>query len=93
METFDLIIEQITFTFIRVTYGRGDLWYHASFKKEDSVLTFRMSTDENSNWTVFDTSEKSLFDMQFQFSEAIKDFEAELHPTHENIGQKIKVAS
>jgi hypothetical protein len=92
MQTFDFIAGEITFTFIRVPYGKGDVWYHASFKKEEKVITFRMSVDEN-YWKIFDTCEKWLFDLQLEFNKAIKNYESNLYAPQENIGQKIKAAS
>lgn len=93
MQVFDIIIEKTTFTFIRVPYGRGDLWYHISFPREDKRVVFRMCEDENNKWTLFDTKERWIIDLEFQFNNAIDDFESTLVVQQEDVAQEITAAS
>ncbi len=93
MKIFEILIEKTSFTFIRVPYGRGDLWYHISFPCDDKRVTFRMCEDENNNWTIFDTKESWLIDLEPQFNNAINDFESTLLVQHKDIAQEIGAAS
>lgn len=93
MQIFETIIEKISFTFIRVTYGRGDLWYHISFPYDDKRATFRMTEDVNNNWKIFDTKESWIIDLESHFNNAINEFESTLLVEQEGIAQEIAAAS
>jgi hypothetical protein len=93
MQIFKIIIEKTPFTFIRVPYGRGDLWYHISFPRDDRRATFRMCEDVNNKWKIFDTTENWITDLELQFNNAINDFESTLLVEQEGIAQEIAAAS
>jgi hypothetical protein len=85
MKIFDSIINKTTFTFIRVTYGRGDLWYHISYQKDDKVITFRMSKCENSNWNLVDIKDNWLHEFAEDFNAAVNSFETSLLAGENNL--------
>jgi hypothetical protein len=85
MKIFDSIINKTTFTFIRVTYGRGDLWYHISYQKDDKVITFRMSKCENSNWNLVDIKDNWLHEFAQDFNAAVNSFETSLLAGENNL--------
>jgi Ni,Fe-hydrogenase III large subunit len=85
MKIFDSIINKTTFTFIRVTYGRGDLWYHISYQKDDKVITFRMSKCENSNWNLVDIKDNWLHEFTEDFNAAVNSFETSLLAGENNL--------
>lgn len=78
MQTFDTQIKHVTFSFIRVTYGKGDLWYHISYEKDDRRITFRMTTDTTAAWKVIDTKDPFLLEVEDHLDECIKNFENNL---------------
>jgi hypothetical protein len=93
MQIFDILVKKINFTFIRVPYGKGDLWYHVSFPREGKRVSFRMSEDLNNTWTFFDVKERWILDLQFEFNQAIDKFENSLMLPQEDVVQDIKAAS
>ena len=78
MQTFDTEIKQTTYYFIRVTYGKGDLWYHVSYEKDDKRFTFRMTKNNSDTWKTFDTQDPLVLDVENLLSNCISDFEAKV---------------
>jgi hypothetical protein len=78
MQTFDTDIENVTFSFVRVTYGKGDLWYHISYSKDDKRITFRINNSSNGTWKVVDTQDPYLLDLESHFDDCIANFEKKL---------------
>ncbi len=93
MQIFDILLEETIFTFIRVPYGTGDIWYHISFPRDERRATFRMCEDLNNTWTIFDIKERWIIDLQFEFNRAINHFENSLMLQKEDMVQEIKAAS
>ncbi len=93
MQIFDTLIEETIFTFIRVPYGKGDIWYHVSFPRGERRVTFRMCEDLSNTWTIFDIKERWIIDLQFEFNQAINHFENSLNRQKEDMVQEIKAAS
>lgn len=78
MQTFDADIKKVVFSFIRVTYGKGDLWYHISFAKDDKRITFRMTKNNSDTWQIFDKEDFYLNEFEPQLCQSILDFEKDL---------------
>lgn len=93
MQIFNLLLQKTTFTFIRVPYGTGDIWYHISFPSDEKRITFRMCENENNNWTIFDTKERWVINLRSEFNRAIDNFENSLLLPQEDMAQPIKAAS
>jgi hypothetical protein len=85
MQIFETIVNKTAFTFIRVTYGRGDLWYHISYRKDEKVITFRMSKGANYNWRLFDVKENWLNDFGEEFNAVLNSFENSINAEDNNL--------
>jgi Ni,Fe-hydrogenase III large subunit len=85
MQIFESIINKTNFTFIRVTYGRGDLWYHVSYRKDETVVTFRMRKGEDCNWPLVDVKDNWLHGFQADFNDVINSFESSMFPKDNNL--------
>lgn len=92
MQSFDADIDNIAFSFIRVTYGSGELWYHISYEKDDKRITFRMLNTGNNTWHVYDTNDNVLLQLSDKLSECINDFENKL-PAAQSKGDAIRAAA
>ena len=92
MQTFDRDIENVTFCFVRVTYGRGDLWYHISYSKNDRRITFRMNNSTPESWRIVDTQDPYLLKLESKLADCIEKFEKKLRTLPER-GDLINAAA
>jgi hypothetical protein len=85
MQIFETIINKTTFTFIRVMYGRGDLWYHISYRKDEKVITFRMSKADDYNWNFVDVKDNWLYEFDEDFNAVLNSFEMAMNGKDNNL--------
>jgi hypothetical protein len=85
MQIFETIINETNFTFIRVTYGRGDIWYHVSYRNDERVITLRVSKGEGYNWNLVDVKDNWLYEFNEEFNAVLNSFEMSINEKDNNL--------
>jgi len=85
MQVFDSIINETKFSFIRVPYGKGDLWYHITYPKGEKLVTFRMCKEVSDSWKMHDVKDNWLYNFSTDFNLLLNTFESSLAESNKDL--------